>query len=293
MSTVAIIGAGVIGLSWAQLFHDHGWAVAISDPRPDVADVVREALGDRAVRIAPSLEDAVAGADFVQENGPERIELKREVFAAIAAAAPSSAILASSTSSLLPSDIAEGNPAADRILIGHPFNPPALMPLVELVPGKQTSSATMDAAFEVYRSLDHAPVRLQTEIRGFVGNRLQKALNQEAYYLVQQGIVDPVGLDTVVKNSLGLRWATVGPFEGGHLGGGPDGIRHLAANVGSQMTFPLGTPDPERMGGVIEQVEAAYGVGAEQYRARAAKRDDLTVRILDVIAAQTDSEDRS
>lgn len=284
MSTVAIIGAGVIGLSWAELFHDHGWDVVISDPRPDLADLVGETLGDRKVRIAADLDDALKDADFVQENGPERLELKREVFAAIAAAAPSTAVLASSTSSLLPSDIAADNPAADRILVGHPFNPPALMPLVELVPGAATSAATMDTAFEVYSALDHTPVRLKSEIRGFVGNRLQRALTQEAYYLVQEGIVDPVGLDTVVKNSLGLRWATVGPFEGGHLGGGPDGIRHLVEHVGSQMTFPPGRPDPDRMGDVVEQVEEAYGVGAENYRARAAARDDLTVRILDVIA---------
>ncbi|KAA0023360.1 3-hydroxyacyl-CoA dehydrogenase NAD-binding domain-containing protein [Antrihabitans cavernicola] len=290
MSTVAIIGAGVIGLSWAELFHDHGWDVVISDPRTDLADVVGASLGERDIRLSGSVEDAVAHADFVQENGPERIELKREVFAAIAEAAPASAILASSSSSLLPSAIAEGNAAADRVLIGHPFNPPALMPLVELVPGPETSAATMDIAFDVYSSLDHTPVRLKREIRGFVGNRLQKALNDEAYYLVQQGIVDPAGLDTVMKNSLGLRWATVGPFEGGHLGGGPDGIRHLAANVGSQMTFPLGSPDRSRMDVVFDQVETAYGTGPEAYRVRAQRRDRLTRRILDAVAVQQKSE---
>ncbi|GAA5051148.1 3-hydroxyacyl-CoA dehydrogenase NAD-binding domain-containing protein [Nocardia callitridis] len=284
MSTVAIIGAGVIGLSWAQLFHDHGWHVTICDPRPDLAEVAREALGERTVLLTADPADAVADADFVQENGPERVEFKREMFATLAAAAPATAILASSSSSLLPSDIAEDNPAAARILVGHPFNPPALMPLVELVPGRDTAEATLDAAFAVYESLDRTPVRLRAEIRGFVGNRLQKALNNEAYYLVQQGIIDPEGLDTVVKNSLGLRWATVGPFEGGHLGGGPAGIRHLATHVGAQMNFAPGVPDPERMEAVISAVEQEYGTGAAQYRSRAQRRDDLTREILAVRA---------
>lgn len=290
MAVVAIVGAGVIGVSWARLFAGAGWEVRVTDPRPDLQQVVDTQLAGVPVTVAAGLEEAASGADFVQENGPERVPLKQEVFAALAACTGDDVVLASSTSSLMPSVIAEGNPAASRIVIGHPFNPPELMPLVEVVPGQETSPATVERAVEVYAGLGRLPIRLKKEMPGFVGNRLQKVFNEQATYLVQQGVIEPGDLDELVKASLGLRWATVGPFEGRHLGGGPGGMRHLVAHVGSMMTFENGMPDRSQMDAVVDAVEQAYGTGEDSYRRLAERRDRRTRAVLEALRA-VDAED--
>ncbi|MFC4331089.1 3-hydroxyacyl-CoA dehydrogenase family protein [Streptomyces andamanensis] len=238
-------------------------------------------LADLPVTATADLAAAATGADFVQEAGPERIEIKEQMFATLAAHTRDDVVLASSSSSLLPSAIARGNPAADRIVVGHPFNPPELMPLVEVVPGPRTSEAAVDRASEVYRLLGKLPVRLKKEIPGFVGNRLQKVFNDQAVYLVQQGVIDVRDLDDLVRASLGLRWATVGPFESGVLGGGSGGMRHLAAHVGSQLTFETGSADPARQGEVLDAVEEAYGTGEAAYERLAALRDGRTRAVLE------------
>ncbi|MFJ1753445.1 3-hydroxyacyl-CoA dehydrogenase NAD-binding domain-containing protein [Kitasatospora sp. NPDC088134] len=276
MAVVTIVGAGVIGVSWARLFGAAGWEVRVSDPRPDLAEVVARDLAGLEVTATHDLAAAATGADFVQEAGPERTDIKEQMFATLAAHTADGVVLASSSSSLLPSVIARGNPAADRIVIGHPFNPPELMPLVEVVPGPQTSAATVQRATEVYRELGKLPIRLKKEIPGFVGNRLQKVFNDQATYLVQQGVVDVTDLDDLVRASLGLRWATIGPFQSGALGGGPAGMRHLVEHVGSQLTFEIGSPDPAGLGAVLDAVEAAYGTGEEAYRSLAELRDRRT-----------------
>ncbi|WUS95188.1 3-hydroxyacyl-CoA dehydrogenase NAD-binding domain-containing protein [Streptomyces sp. NBC_00708] len=276
MAVVTIVGAGVIGISWARLFGEAGWEVRISDPRPDLAEVVARDLAGLEVTATGDLAAAAAGADFVQEAGPERTDVKEQMFGTLAAHTADGVVLASSSSSLLPSVIAKGNPAADRIVIGHPFNPPELMPLVEVVPGPETSAATVDRAMEAYRGLGKLPIRLKREIPGFVGNRLQKVFNDQATYLVQQGVIDVSDLDDLVRASLGLRWATIGPFESGSLGGGPAGMRHLVEHVGSQLTFEIGSPDPAGMGEVLDAVEAAYGTGEQAYRRLAELRDRRT-----------------
>ncbi|WP_020664590.1 3-hydroxyacyl-CoA dehydrogenase NAD-binding domain-containing protein [Amycolatopsis benzoatilytica] len=284
MPVVAIVGAGVIGVSWARLFAEAGWTVRVSDPRPDLAEIVTRELAGLPATAVADLAEAAAGADFVQESGPERIELKRQMFATLAAATSDDTVLASSSSSLLPSVIAEGNAAASRIVVGHPFNPPELMPLVEVVPGAATSAETVARAVEVYRGLGKKPITLKKEIPGFVGNRLQKVFNDQAMYLVQQGVVSASDLDELVKASLGPRWATIGPFESMHLGGGPDGMRHLVSHVGSQMTFEIGKPDREHLDAVLEEVEKDYGT-AETYPDRVAARDRRTRAVVDALAA--------
>ncbi|MFF5390293.1 3-hydroxyacyl-CoA dehydrogenase NAD-binding domain-containing protein [Streptomyces sp. NPDC013012] len=276
MAVVTVVGAGVIGISWARLFGEAGWEVRISDPRPDLAEVVARDLTGFEMTATGDLAAAAVGADFVQEAGPERTDAKEQIFGTLAAHTADGVVLASSSSSLVPSVIAKGNPAADRIVIGHPFNPPELMPLVEVVPGPQTSAATVDRAVEVYRGLGKLPIRLKREIPGFVGNRLQKVFNDQAVYLVQQGVIDVSDLDDLVRASLGLRWATIGPFESGALGGGPAGMRHLVEHVGSQLTFETGSPDPAGMGEVLDAVEAAYGTGEQAYRRLAELRDRRT-----------------
>lgn len=285
MATATIVGAGVIGLSWARLFAEAGWQVRINDPRPDLPEIIAGELAGLAVTGFADLTEAARGADFVQENGPERPDLKKQIFATLAGATGDGVVLASSSSSLLASTFAQDNPAADRILIGHPFNPPQLIPLVEVVPSEATDPAIIERAVEVYRALGRLPIRLHKEIPGFVGNRLQRAVNNEAIYLVQQGVISPGELDELVKASLGIRWATIGPFESMQLGGGPAGMAHLMDNVGSEMTFAPGEPDPAGFGPVFEAVDATYGAGAAAYEANVHRRDRRTRAISEALAA--------
>ncbi|MFD4252702.1 MULTISPECIES: 3-hydroxyacyl-CoA dehydrogenase NAD-binding domain-containing protein [Amycolatopsis] len=271
---IAVIGAGTIGLSWAALFAAHGHEVRVSDPRPDLA----EALGGLDVQIAGSVGEAVRDVDVVQENGPERLDFKRELFARLVAEAPAHALLLSS-SSAIPSSEFTADIDGSRVLIGHPFNPPHIMPLVEVVPNPRTNEEAVREAVEFYRSLGRVPVVERKEVPGFVGNRLQNALQREAIHLVQEGVVDPAGLDEVVVNSLGLRWAAVGPFLGAHLGGGPGGYRHLATHIGASMQrITPGQPDPAATERVIAAVEKAYGDKA--YTELAADRDRKQLAIL-------------
>jgi ketoreductase RED1 len=284
MPVVTIVGAGVIGASWARLFAESGWDVRVSHPRPDPQGIVEKQLADFAVTVTSDLAAAVDGADFVQEAGPERISIKHDIFGTLAANTRDDVVLASSSSSLLPSQIAAGSTVAHRIVIGHPFNPPDLIPLVEVVPGPATSARTLERAVEVYRSLGQYPITLKREFPGFVGDRLQRVVNEQASYLVQQGVIDARDLDELVKTSLGLRWATIGPFESRHLGGGPGGIRQLLEGIPSQMTFEIGEPDPTQMAAVIEQVEHAYGTGAENYERRCTRRDCRAGAILEALS---------
>jgi ketoreductase RED1 len=288
VAVVTIVGSGVIGVSWARLFANAGWEVRVSDPRPDLADIVAEHLAGLSVLVEPDLAAAADGTDHVQEAGPERIDVKHQMFATLAAHTRDDVVLASSSSSLLPSVIAEGNSAAERILIGHPFNPPELMPLIEVVPAAATSREAVERAVAVYRGLGKLPITLKKEIPGFVGNRLQKVFNDQAMYLVQQGVIEPEDLDQLVTASLGLRWSTIGPFESRHLGGGPGGIRHLLDHVGSQMTFEIGSPDPAANGPVIERVEQVYGIGVDSYERRTEQRDRLTRAVVAALETSTD-----
>ena len=281
---VTIVGAGVIGESFAQLFAKAGWTVRISDPRPDLDEIIANRLAGLDVSGTADLAAAADGTDFVQEAGPERIELKHEIFATLAAHTRDDVVLASSSSALLPSAIAEGNAAAHRIVIGHPFNPPELMPLIEVVPGPETAAAIVDHAVDVYRALGKVPIKLKKEIPGFVGNRLQKVIADQSTYLVQQGVIDVGDLDELVRVSLGLRWATIGPFESRHLGGGPGGIRHLIEHVGSQMRFETGRPDNKNLGPMIEEVEQTYGLGADAYERLTERRDRRTRAVVEALA---------
>lgn len=165
------------------------------------------------------------------------------------------------------------------------------MPLVEVVPGRETSAEAVERAVEVYASLGRLPIKLKKEMPGFVGNRLQKAFNEQATYLVQQGVIEPQDLDELVRASLGLRWSTIGPFESRHLGGGTGGMRHIVEHVSSQMTFDLGKPDPGQMDAVIEAVEKAYGSGEANYERLAERRDRRTRAVLAALREADEDED--
>ena len=298
-SDVAIVGAGTIGLSWAALFSTHGLKVRVTDPRADLEQAVLDAMPMLAesmqadsddllsrIQVTPELADAVADADLVQENGPERLEFKQELFAEISRHAPARAVFASSSSGIVASAIAEplSDDIAERLLIAHPFNPPQVVPLVEIVPGARTSEQVTEAVMAFYGALGKTPVRLRKEIPGFAANRLQSAVMREATHLVLQGVVSAEELDAVMKTSLGGRYATVGPFESFHLGGGPGGIRHMMEHLGrgmAQRWDELGRPQltPEAISAIVEQTEAAYGAGPDAYNARSRARDRKQVAI--------------
>lgn len=295
-SQVAVIGAGTIGLSWVRLFASYGSHVTVFDPRPDLAEVVNTVVASAgvspdAVDLATSAAEAADGAELVQESGPERPDAKAALFVELAEAAASDALLVSSSSAILPTRIAAdlSDAAAARMLIGHPFNPPHIMPLVEVVPGERTAQSSVERALEIYRAYGREPVALARETRGFVGNRLQNAMLREAVHLVQTGVVDVEGLDAVVKGSLGLRWAAVGPLEGMHLGGGAQGLRGFMEHIGpSFAAIDLHEPDlsDDGMADAFEQADAAYGLPPRPEITR--ERDRIQEEILRLRRRGTD-----
>ncbi|MCX0275924.1 3-hydroxyacyl-CoA dehydrogenase NAD-binding domain-containing protein [Nocardia zapadnayensis] len=290
LGPVAVVGAGTIGLSWARLFASCGAPVRIFDPRPDLAEVCAGIVAEAPecadlLIVAKCLGDAVDGVRLVQESGPEDPAAKTQLFADLAEYAPDEALLVSSSSAITASTIAARMTDADaaRVLIAHPFNPPHVMPLVEIVPGERTAPESVERALAIYRRCGKEPVVLRAEAAGFVGNRLQNAVLREAAGLVQRGVVSPADVDAVVRNSLGLRWAAVGPFEGMHMGGGGQGFRGFMEHIGpSFAAIDIHEPDmsPDGMAPVVEQVEEAYGPYASAEAIR--RRDAIQAGVLRV-----------
>jgi L-gulonate 3-dehydrogenase len=240
---VAIVGAGLIGRAWAAIFARAGWHVRLSDPhvptlraaprliRDELHALARHGLADdpdaavARVSIAGSLQEAVIDVAFVQENGPEKVEEKQTIFAQLDRLAPPDALLVSSTSAITVSRFTETLPGRARCLVGHPVNPPHLIPLVEVCGAPWTSPEAIDRAKHVYREIGQVPVIINREINGFVLNRLQGALLAEAFRLVGEGYISAEDLDHTIKDGLGLRWSFLGPFETIELnapGGIPD-----------------------------------------------------------------------
>lgn len=238
IGTIAVVGTGVIGISWAAHFLTHDRAVVACDPAGGAEERLREgvaAIGAPLDRLSFTGDagEAAAAADFVQESGPEREDVKHALFAALDAAARPEVVLASSSSGLLPTVIARGAARhPERVLIGHPFHPPHLIPLVEVVPGERTSGAAVDAAMAFYSGVGKKPIRLRQELPGHIANRLQAALWQEAYSLVERGVASVADIDTAISHGPGLRWALLGPFANQHLSGGPGGIAHILEHLG-------------------------------------------------------------
>jgi L-gulonate 3-dehydrogenase len=240
---VAIVGVGLIGRAWAAIFARAGWNVRLTDPHaPTLAaapGLIRDELHALArhglasdpdgaaarVSIATDLADAVKNVTFVQENGPENVEQKIAIFAELDRLAPPNALLVSSTSAIVASRFTEMLKGRARCLVGHPVNPPHLVPLVELCGASWTSADAIDRARNIYREIGQVPVTVNKEINGFILNRLQGALLAEAFRLVGEGYVSAEDLDHTVKDGLGLRWSFLGPFETIELnapGGIPD-----------------------------------------------------------------------
>lgn len=302
---VTIVGTGVIGTSWAAHFLRWGYRVCATDPaagaeqrlRSDVAawwpTLERLGLAEGAsldhLGFTTNLSEALRDACFVQENAPERLDDKQRLIAQIDAATPSDVIIASSSSGLLPSQIQARCVRPQRVLVGHPFHPPHLMPLVEVVGGSRTEEAAIQRALDFYRSTGKRPIRLRKELPGHVANRLQAALWREAFALVDSGAASVEDIDTAIASGPGLRWALLGPFLTLHLTGGTGGMARILEHLGPSVeawwqAFETPRLTPELCGRVTEQVEALAGRlgGAEL----AQRRDDLLVELLALKAAE-------
>jgi carnitine 3-dehydrogenase len=246
IGTVAVVGTGVIGASWAAHFLAHGMDVTATDPAPGAEERLRadvaahwpvlqpvEGASPERLTFTTDPAAAVAEADFVQENGPEREDVKHALYAVLDEAARPDVVLASSSSGMLPTVIARGATRhPERVLVGHPFNPPHLIPLVEVVPGEQTGEDVVERALAFYAAVGKKPIRLRQEVPGHVANRLQAALWQEAYSLVERGVATVADIDAAIANGPGLRWAVLGPFVNQHLSGGPGGLAHVLEHLG-------------------------------------------------------------
>lgn len=233
---VAVIGTGVIGASWAAFYLKHNFQVSAYDIAADaeqnllnrvevylrdLIEIDLQPTEDPNAKIALLLKnlhfcnmlvDAVQDADFIQENGPERIQLKQELYAQITQHCPQDSIIASSSSGLKISDIQHYCTHPERVVLGHPFNPPHLLPLVEIVAGEKTAAHYVQQAFDFYQSLGKTPILIHKEVKGHVANRLQSAIWREAFYLVSEGICSAEDVDIAISNGPGLRWAIFGPY---------------------------------------------------------------------------------
>src|SRR5216683_1779699 len=272
---VAIVGTGVIGASWAALYLARGLNVTATDPAPDAEANLRRyidaawkdltiiGLSQNASRdhlkFTPDLKKALADADLVQENGPERKDFKIKLFADMDAATRPDAIIASSSSGLTMSVMQSACKHSERCVIGHPFNPPHVVPLVEVVAGEKTSPETVQRAISFYESIGKKPIHVRKEVVGHVANRLQAALYREVVYLIEQGVLDVADSDAAVCWGPGLRWGIMGPNLQFHLAGGAGGMRHFFEGVFEgllPMFKTLGNPNitPELKAKVTEGV---------------------------------------
>jgi carnitine 3-dehydrogenase len=259
---IACIGAGVIGAGWAAHFLARGYDVTAFDPSPDAAERVRALVGDawRALErlglaegasverlaFAPSLWEAVAEAQFVQESVPERLELKRATLAAIDAALPPGIVVGSSTSGFSMTEMQGEARHPERLVVGHPFNPPYLIPLVEVVGGRSSAPEAVAWAVDFYRSAGKKPLEMSRELPGFIGNRLQEALWREALHMVAAGEATVAEIDAAIRDGPGLRWAFMGPCQTFHLASGPGGMAAMLDHFGPCLEAPwtrLEAPD--------------------------------------------------
>ena len=272
---IAIVGTGVIGASWAAQYLARGLDVVATDPAPNAEENLRKYVDEAweqltAIGLSPgasrnrlsfttNMKDALSEADLVQENGPERPDFKMKLFADMDDATPVDSIIASSSSGITPSVMQSKCKHPERVLVGHPFNPPHIIPLVEVVGGTKTSPEAVQRAIAFYTSIGKKAILLHKELPGHVANRLQAALYREIMYLIQQGVLSVADADDAVSYGPGLRWGVMGPSLQWHLGGGEGGIKHFMDHLMDPlagMMKALGTPDitPELKQTIAEAV---------------------------------------
>ena len=297
---VAVIGAGTIGASWVAYLLGQGLEVAVSDPAPGARTAVARRIEEawpvlERLGLAPDAspdrwrfqEDpsaAVDGCDFCQESAPERYEIKIDLLRRLDRALPREVVIASSSSGLLVSRLQEHLNYPDRCVIGHPFNPPHIVPLVEVVGGLKTSQSVIATAMEFYRAIGKHPIEIRREVPGHLANRLQAALYREAVHLVIEGVATVEDVDAAISEGPGLRWALMGPHMTFALAGGEGGLAHYLKHLGPAMTGwwqSLGSP------ALTDEVKQRLEAGiADEMAGRSIeelerRRDDFLVRVLE------------
>jgi len=309
IKTIALVGGGVIGGGWATRCLANGLNVVVTDPRPEsrdyvermideawpileAADLIAESAGQ--LSFADNIEATVAQADFVQENVPEREDLKIAIHQEISENVRADVVIASSSSGLLPSRLQSQCKHPERLLIGHPFAPVYLLPLVEVVGSEQTSSDAVSRAGAFYRSIGMRPLHVRREIEAYIADRLQESLYREALHLIDQGVATVAEIDAAVTGGPGLRWAFMGTFLAWHLGGGPGGMRHTIEQFGPALELPwshMKAPEltDELKQRIVEGCEDESGdrVFSEMER----RRDRCLVEIQKVLKEHWYSED--
>ena len=296
---VAVVGCGVIGSGWAARFALSGLDVKVTDPSPEAGRILDEVhanatrawetlglstKGQGSLRLVDSVAQAVAGADQIQECVPERLELKRSVLADIEADASSVAVIASSTSGFKPTDLQAGLKHPERLVVGHPFNPVYLLPLVEVVGGEQTSPETVATAMELYESVGMKPLHVRVEIDAFIADRLLEAVWREALWLINDGVATTGEIDDAIRYGFGLRWAQMGLYETYRVAGGEAGMRHFIAQFGEALNWPWTklTDVPELSDELIDRIADQSDEQSGQYTIRELERirDDNLAAIL-------------
>src|ERR1700685_46578 len=308
IQNIAIVGTGVIGASWAALYLARGLNVIATDPAPNAEanlhrfvdaawkDLQVIGLSPDASRehlqFTSDMKKALSNADLVQENGPERQDFKIKLFADMDAATPEDSIIASSSSGLTMSVMQSACKHPERCVIGHPFNPPHMVPLVEVVAGAKTSPETVERAISFYTSIGKRPIHVRKEVVGHVANRLQAALYREVVYLIEQGVLDVADSDAAVCWGPGLRWGLMGPNLLFHLAGGQGGIQHFMEHLSGPVATwwkDLGTitefsPEVKQtiVNGVLKEADGRSIVQLEQ------ERDGM---LLELLATRSKAED--
>lgn len=295
----AVIGTGVIGSGWISRFLLHGWDVTAFDPAADaqtrvdktlerarraLTDLYGTALNEGRLSFAASAIEAVAEADWVQENLPEDIALKQSLYSDIQYALPKTTPLASSTSGFVPSQLADGLTCSGQLVVCHPFNPVYLLPAVEVVGGVDTAPDITNRCTEVLRAVGMQPIVINSEIDAHVADRLMEALWREALWLVKDGVATTTQIDDVIRHGFGLRWAQMGLFETYRLGGGDAGMRHFLAQFGPALQWPWSrlTDVPDMDAELIETIarQSDAQSGAFSIAELEQQRDDNLVALL-------------
>ncbi len=303
ITKAAVIGGGVIGGGWVARLLENGVNVRVYDPANDAEKKIHAVLANAEIaasklssapklspgklRFCASVEDAVIDADLIVEAVPEQLEIKQSVYRLIEARAPVAALIASSTSGILPTDLQQGLSHPERFLVAHPFNPVYLLPLVELVGGKQTSTETIEKAKEIYRNLGMHPLHVRKEIEAFIADRLLEAVWREALWLVKDDIATTEEIDDAIRYGFGLRWAQMGLFETYRIAGGEAGMKHFIAQFGPCLKWPWTklTDVPDLTEELTETIAAQSDEQSGRYSIRELERirDDNLVGILQVL----------
>ena len=302
IKTFAALGSGVIGSGWVARALANGLDVVAWDPAPGAEEALRKRIANAwpalekqglkpgaaqsRLRFVATIEECVRDADFIQESAPERLELKLDLHGKISAAAKPDALIASSTSGLLPSEFYESSSHPERCIVGHPFNPVYLLPLVEIVGGKNTAPEAIEAAKQVYSALGMQPLHVRKEVPGFIADRLLEALWREALHLVNDGVASTGEIDDAIRFGAGLRWSFMGTFLTYTLAGGDAGMRHFMAQFGPALQLPWTyLPAPELTEGLIDAVVdgTTEQRGERSIASLERYRDDCLLAVLDAV----------